>query len=78
MDLIAALLLAHRAAFQHSTLFAKWKRDNPGECRRVEAYWDGGPRPQPKTAFGAAYALAGEAYVTASQRLPEPLGDPRG
>lgn len=79
MEHIAALLLAYRAALQQAALYKKWVRDSPLEAARVNAYWEnGGARPSTASPFGLSYALAGEAYHHAADRLPEPLGDPRG
>lgn len=73
--MIGDTLLAAKAALETSTLFAKWKRDNPKESARVEAYWvrwDGAdlPLPATATAFGAHYALDAQAYHEETAPLP--------
>jgi hypothetical protein len=68
---IDAILLASKAALINSTLFQKWKRDNPGEYARVEAYWERGDvLPATSTAFGLHYALDAHAYVEATAEMP--------
>lgn len=64
-------LLAAKAAYEKSTLYAKWKRDNPGEYGRIEHYWQVGDRfPQTINAFGLAYALVADAYWDDQPVLP--------
>lgn len=61
--MIGDTLLAAKAALESSTLFAKWKRDNPKEFARIEAYWEnGGEFPVTINPFGLHYALDAKAY----------------
>ena len=64
-------LLASRAALQNSTLYLKWKRDNPGESSRVDLYWERGDIfPNTATAFGLHYALTADAYFDVTATMP--------
>lgn len=61
--MIHETLLAAKAALEDSTLYAKWKRDNPKEFARIEAYWvSGGTFPLTVNPFGLMYALVAKAY----------------
>lgn len=68
---MSAKLLAARAALQSSSLYLKWKRDNPRESARVNHYWDEGDIfPATATAFGLSYALNADAYHDATAPMP--------
>jgi len=49
---------------QTATLYKTWKKQNPNEAGKAEAYWANGalPVPQLATAFGKSYVAAAEAY----------------
>ena len=64
-------LLAAKAAYEQSSLYLKWKRDNPREYGRIEHYWQVGDRfPVTVNAFGLAYALVADAYWDDQPVLP--------
>lgn len=69
--MIGATLLAAKGALGNSTLYAKWKRDNPREYARIELYWERGDVfPTTVTAFGLHYALDASAYHEATALMP--------
>lgn len=69
------LLLASKAELEASTLYAKWRRDNPGEAALADAYWNlGGTPPTLRTAFGKHLILEARAYHLLASPMPYPLG----
>ena len=65
------VLLAAKAAYEKSTLYRKWKRDNPLEYARIESYWERGDVfPMTINAFGLAYALVADSYHEQTAVMP--------
>lgn len=72
--MIGDTLLAAKDTLEGSTLYAKWKRDNPREFARIESYWtNGGAFPQTINPFGLFYALIAKAYW---ESVPHAIGVP--
>lgn len=58
-----SLLSQSWATMQTASLYQRYKKQNPGEAARLEAYWaNGGTVPSISTAFGKALLLEAQAY----------------
>jgi len=60
---ISETLWASWMEWQNASLYATWRRDNPGEDDKLRAYWNhGGDPPVLATATGKAYVLEAQSY----------------